>query len=158
MLRFPDAVTQETVEITPGQEAHGVYRKLTDNRMYSPTLCLPHEDRNGASLNAKRLRKVQNLLRNPVTRWPPDLLRTGPHPLRLNQTGKAGEVQCKKLVAIATDGVQINGIRTYFLKEHAACAALSRRLFTQVPRKKPRFTRLIRATSSSAYEGSPVGR
>lgn len=25
MLRFPGAVTQITVEVTPGQEAHGVY-------------------------------------------------------------------------------------------------------------------------------------
>jgi hypothetical protein len=34
------------------------------------------------------------------------------HPLRLNQTGKADEVQCKKLVALATEGIRTNGIRT----------------------------------------------
>jgi hypothetical protein len=48
MLRLLDAVTQKTVEVTPRQEAHGVYRNVSNLNLeshvsYSSTPYLPHE-------------------------------------------------------------------------------------------------------------------
>ena len=115
--------------------------------MCTSTLCLSHEDRNGASLNTKRgtlgkgtepLSKCQQPRTNGTRRIPPDAARGSMQQDSFHDFARS-------LVAITTEGLgrpvqssnsnkQTNGIREIFLKEPKAVRVT--------------FTRLIR---SSAY-------